>query len=292
MGIGRWLKGLLGSEADGIRLLGVALERRPDDLLGVPIEYRTFTVPKRTGGVRTIAAPAPLLKDLQVRILRRMLSRVCSHSAAHGFERGRSIVTHARMHVGQAVVVRLDIQDFFPNTSAERVFAFYRSIGWKRPAAERLTAWCTWEGGLPQGAPTSPRLANLLNSRLDARLTGLARASRGVYSRYADDLTFSFAEDRARAVKQVVHSAHEIVRDEGYRLHTKKKLRIMRRHARQSVTGLVVNDGVRLPRATRRRLRAIRHHLATGRSATLTPAQLEGWAALEHMVRTQGAPDA
>jgi len=107
------------------------------------------------------------------------------------------------------------------------------------------------------------------------------------YTRYADDLTFSFPGDHPGSIHRVLWFVRKIVEDEGYDLHIKKKLHIRRRHDRQQVTGLVVNERVNLPRAVRRRLRAIEHHLRTGRTATLTQAQLAGWKALQTMIAKQ-----
>src|SRR5205085_10993437 len=110
------------------------------------------------------------------------------------------------------------------------------------------------------------------------------------YSRYADDLVFSFDRDNHRAVQGVIWLTKQIVEETGYRLHQKKKLRIMRRCDRQMVTGLVVNDRVNLPRRTRRWLRAAEQRQKTGRNATLTPQQLAGWDALRSMIATQSTP--
>jgi len=277
--------------------------------LDVPVEelrsfqpnYREFEIPKRSGGTRRILAPDDATKALQRRILRRLLGRLRSHLAAHGFEKGRSIVTNAEAHVGQAVVVRMDLKDFFPATRAKRVRKYFRRIGWNRPAARLLTNLCTIEGGLPQGAPTSPRLSNLVNYRLDARLTGLAARRRVVdnfrggghlstreigatYTRYADDLTFSFPTDNPADIRYVIRVTRFIVGREGYELHLRKKLQIRRRHDRQQVTGLVVNARVNLPRATRRWLRAVEHRLASHGRSTLTPEQLAGWRAYHKMI--------
>jgi hypothetical protein len=163
-----------------------------------------------------------------------------------------------------------------------------------------LLRFCTHEDGLPQGAPTSPRLSNLVNYRLDARLTGLAARQRNrnprtgqrleyheigaTYSRYADDLTFSFPSDDPKAIHYIIRMTKSIVKAEGYLLHLRKKLQIRRRHACQLVTGLVVNERVNLPRKVRRWLRAVEHHQAGGRPTTLTPAQLAGWQAFRSMV--------
>jgi RNA-directed DNA polymerase len=279
------------------------LGMKEDELRRIEPAYREFFIPKRSGEPRRILAPQPPLQAVQRCILHRLLGRLKSHPAAHGFERGRSIVTNALPHAGRAVVLRFDIRDFFASTTDIRLRAFFFAHGWDAEAADLLTRICTFEGGLPQGATTSPRLSNLVNYRLDARLAALAAAParfRNVrtgsailkntapdsvrYTRYADDLTFSLAEDDAVHVKRLLWLVRYIVADEGYELHHKKKLHIQRRHDRQIVTGLVVNDTVNLPRARRRWLRAVEHRLQTGQQATLTPEQLAGWRAFAAMV--------
>jgi RNA-directed DNA polymerase len=241
--------------------------------------YHEYTVPKRTGGRRKIAAPEPELKRIQRLILRRVLRRLRAHAAAMAFERGRSIVTHAAAHASKAVVVRIDVKDFFGSLRADQVRSYFRAIGWDDAAADLLTDLCTHRGSLPQGAPTSPRLANLLSHRLDARLSALARNLGAAYTRYADDITYSFEADDGAAVHTLVRVTGLVLKDAGLTMHMKRKLRVRRRHQQQLVTGLVVNEGVRLPRRTRRWLRAVRHHLSTGREATLSPDQLGGWEA-------------
>jgi len=261
------------------------------ELLAVEPSYRRFTIPKRSGE-RRIAAPSPELRDLQRRILRRLLARLRVHPAVHGFERKRSIVTNALPHAGKEVVVRMDLRNFFESTPAERVERFFRKVGWDRKASRLLMILCTLDGSLPQGAPTSPRLSNLVNFRLDARLAGLARKLNATYTRYADDLTFSFEANDPPSIHGLLWWVKRIVNAEGYQLHQKKKLDIRRRHNRQLVTGLVVNESVDLPRATRRWLRAVDHHLAGGRPATLTPAQRAGWKSLASMVDRQAGRSA
>jgi RNA-directed DNA polymerase len=249
--------------------------------------YRAFQIPKRSGGQRTIYEPEETLKRVQRLVLRRLLKRLRSHAAAHGFERGRSIVTAALPHARRAVVLRMDVRDFFAETSAARVESYFRAVGWNAEAAALLARLSTHAGGLPQGAPTSPRLSNLVNFRLDARLSALARSLGAAYTRYADDMAFSFDADEHENVTSVIRATKKILGEEGYRLHTDKKLRVLRRHARQTVAGLVVNEGVRLPRATRRWLRAVEHRAARDGQTTLTPAQLQGWRALARMVSEQ-----
>jgi retron-type reverse transcriptase len=254
-------------------------------------QYTTFNIPKRNGGIRQILAPVEELKKLQKLILRRILGRLPAHDAAHGFEPGRSIVTNARVHVGREVVLRMDLKEFFSSTSATRVEQYFRTIGWDQSCAALLTKLCTHDGGLPQGAPTSPRLSNLLNTRLDARLAKLAATHHAIYTRYADDLTFSFDADvevqSKRLPNTLISFVKQILQQEGYQLHLHAKLKIQRRHDRQRVTGLVVNEKVQLPRDTRRWLRAVEHHQKTGKPCTLTRQQLDGWKSLTAMIEKQ-----
>lgn len=274
-------------------------------------KYREVFIPKRTGGKRRLHVPDDETKALQRRILHRLLAKLRVHDAAQGFEPERSIARNAVPHAHRAVVVRLDICDFFSSTSRDRVYDYFRCIGWNREAGELLTKLTTHEGGLPQGAPTSPRLSNLVNYILDARLAALARkpplamnpktlvrktqhlgaqpAGTAVYTRYADDITFSFDRDVRLDVKIAIRSTKNILADYGYRLHLKKKLHVRRRHQQQRVTGLVVNEKVQLPRKTRRWLRAVEHHIATGKPATLNEAQIAGWRALQKMISDQTA---
>jgi retron-type reverse transcriptase len=259
----------------------------------ISLKYRWHRIPKRSGGTRLLHSPNPALKKVQRQLLRRVFGKLKVHPAAHGFQRGRSIVTHARSHVGQAVVVRVDIEDFFPRTQGDRIFRYFRRIGWNRGASSLLLRLCTKRlgasVGLPQGAPTSPILSNLVNYGMDARLAGLARRSNARYSRYADDIIFSFSSDDRRFIRGVIRRVRRILNDSGYRMHGRAKLRVLRRHQRQIVTGLVVNEKVQLPRRTRRWLRAVEHHLKTGRRASLSRSQLAGWRALEKMIETQSS---
>ena len=314
MGFLSWLLKGRGHDVDELaRRLGIEpirekrvrrREARPEGvqetgLRGFQPRYREFTIPKRSGGTRRILAPADDLKSLQRTILRRLLGRLRAHPAAMGFERGRSIVTNARAHQGQAVVLRFDLVDFFPSTRAKRLRAYFRRIGWNRPATKLLLRLCTYEGGLPQGAPTSPRLSNLVNYRLDARLSGMARRLGAVYTRYADDITISFAADDRAKVHYIQGFLRRVVSEEGYKVHHRKKLSIRRRHQRQVVTGLVVNASVSLPRPLRRWLRAVEHRYRvqerglagyqpfsgpSPKKPTLSASQLQGWQALRAMV--------
>ncbi|MBI4617502.1 MAG: RNA-directed DNA polymerase [Planctomycetes bacterium] len=272
-----------------VAALARLLEVAEESLRALRPAYQEFAVPKRSGGTRTISAPEPELKALQRRILRRALARLKSHPAAKGFERGLSIVDNARPHAGKAVVVRMDLKEFFPSTRLVRVEEFFHRAGWNRDASRLLARLTTHRGGLPQGAPTSPKLANLVNRLMDVRLSRLAERLCATYTRYADDLTFSFAQDVPEAIHDLVARTKVIVDEFGYEIHHGKKLRIRRQHQRQLVTGLVVNDGIRLPRTTRRWLRAVEHRAKKGGDPppTLTAGSYAGWMSFVSMVERQ-----
>jgi retron-type reverse transcriptase len=265
-----------------------------DQLRKTPVDYHEFSIKKRRGGMRTLNVPNDALKAVQRTILKRLLARLAVHPAAHGFEPGRSIVTNAQGHVGKYQLLKMDIREFFPSTTKARVTAYFRTIGWDDDAASLLTRLCTYRGGLPQGAPTSPRLSNLLNVPLDARLQGLANEAGATYTRYADDMTFSFGPAKPEGVTgrgrvaMVIQVTKLVLDDYGYKLHQDKKLQLRHDHEQQLVTGLVVNEKLAIPREKRRLLRAVAHHFATGRDATVTPEQFAGWVAFKKMVEGPG----
>lgn len=268
---------------------------RQDQATAQP-KYREVRIPKRRGGTRMLHIPDPATKWTQRRILRRLLQGLKSHEAAMGFEKGKSIRDNAQRHIQSQVIVNLDLVDFFPSTHHLRVTAFFQRVGWNREAARWLTAWTCLAEGLPQGAPTSPRLSNLINRLMDQQLSecGTQRGFR--YSRYADDLTFSFPHHselvppNASDIRNLIRTVEGIVRGYGYRLHPQKR-RIRRAHQLQTVTGLVVNQKVQLPRETRRWLRAVNHHRRTGKEASLSTSQLLGWNAFQQMLGNEFSPN-
>ena len=242
--------------------------------------YSTWKLPKRKGGVRTITAPSGLLKAVQRSLLDQVLSKVTVHPAATGFHPGKSIVDNARPHVGQRVVLNVDIAGFFPGTR----FALVRHAvetampRWMSAEGRRLaTDICCHGGGLPIGAPTSPCLANIIMRSADKAISKVAQRRRLAYTRYADDITLS-GDDPA----PVLPFVRQVLKGLGYELDP-KKTNIFRRGRRQVVTGLVVNDKVSVPRVVRRRLRAAVHRATmedkppvTWHGREMAPQELEG----------------
>ncbi|MGK9173291.1 reverse transcriptase family protein [Yokenella regensburgei] len=268
--------------------------------------YRRFTLAKKSGGERLISAPMPRMKRAQYWILDNILNRVTLHDAAHGFVNGRNILSNALPHVNQAIVVNLDMENFFPTVNYRRVRGMFRQLGYAGQLATELAllttepeveqvmldgeTWYVQEDNrlLPQGAPTSPAISNIICRRLDSRLQAMARKLGFVYTRYADDMTFSSAQSTAN-VQQLLWRCRQIVKDEGFTLHP-AKTRVMRKSQKQEVTGIVVNEKPSLDRKTLKRFRALLFQIAKDGTegkrwgAGELMASLEGYANFVAMV--------
>ena len=276
------------------------------------LAYTHFTIHKRNGSARQIWAPVARLKFVQRWILHEILNNLTIHGAAHGFVRGKSIVTNAAVHSHSEILIKLDIKDFFPSVNWRRIKGVFRHAGYHEHIATLLALLCSesprqiveqngatyyvalGDRALPQGAPTSPALTNIICVNLDRRLTGLADKLGLRYSRYADDLTFSLpvnnaaqepkASKKSKAVKtvkntakdeknsqhnqmivQLLGSVNKILCEEGFTLNN-DKTKVIRTGNQQSVTGMVVNGehAPRVPRQIKRRLRAAIHNLEKG----------------------------
>jgi RNA-directed DNA polymerase len=273
--------------------------------------YTKFTIPKQNGKPRPIHAPKFGLRRVQRKILDLILSRVAPHAAAHGFVPGRSTVTNAAQHVGAKLILKFDLTDFFPTIHYFRVVGLFTSLGYavgdgifqsrdrKEQVAPTLARLCchtsniaNWgDARCPQGAPTSPAISNLVCRRLDARLQGLAEGQEGTYTRYADDLTFSFRKAEVD-VGRFRWWVDQICHQEGF-LVNQAKFRVIRSSQRQLVTGIVVNEVLRVPRDERRKFRAILHQCqlngveSQARGRENFEEYLRGYAAYLHMVHPE-----
>jgi len=260
------------------------LERRVAEPLR---HYRWSARPKRNG-VRLLAAPKPRLKEIQRRLLRHVLAPIELHPAAHGGVRRRSVASALAPHSGAEVVIRADLESFFASVAARRVYGVLRKAGYPEAVAYTITGLCTtvvphgvWRAvavphdvdrhrrlgqalalpHLPQGAPTSPALANLVAFSLDRRLSGLARVFDAEYTRYVDDLTFS-GRDRLRGGRSAfVEQLAAIVLDEGFQLVEAKTV-VLGAAGRQQALGAVLNHHPTLSRPERDALRALLHNCA------------------------------
>lgn len=270
--------------------------------------YHRFTIPKRTGGQRVISAPKRRLRTAQGWVLASIFAGLEVHPAAAAFRPKRSILDNAATHAGRAVVVRVDLKDFFPSITFRRVKGLFESFGYNEGIATLLALITTeapratlsldgqkrfvsiGERQLPQGACTSPAITNVLCRKLDRRLTGAAQSFGFIYSRYADDLVFSHQSGDA-PLGALLALLRMILTQEGFTIN-EAKTAIMRGHQRQTVTGLVVNgEAPRLSREDLRRFRAFLHHCerdgfdsVTAKLGRNAQAYASGYLSFIHMV--------
>jgi retron-type reverse transcriptase len=253
--------------------------------------YHRSWIRKADGSGRLLEAPKRELKDLQRMVLHGILDRIPPHPAAHGFTRGRSALSGARLHTGREAVLRLDLESFFTAVTAGRVYGIFRTAGYPEPLAHLLTGLCTTTtpafvrraappapspgatarrrrtlqalavAHLPQGSPTSPALANLAALGFDRRLAGLAGRFGATYTRYADDITLSGDRALIRKAGRIVALVEAIAAAEGFRVND-AKTRVRSRAKRQLVNGLVVNKHPNVTRGDYDRLRAVLHDAA------------------------------
>lgn len=260
-------------------LVGVQYEYLLRAMNGPHRFYRDFYIQKKNGGRRHISEPLPILKEIQKWILENILSKLEPSPYAKAFVRGASIRENARFHLRQSIVLNIDIKDYFGSVRAGAVYKIFRNLGYTRAVASALTNICTLDGVLPQGAPTSPCISNIVSRRLDMRLSGYCKRRKIRYTRYADDLTFS-GSFRAGILISFVE---RICSESGFSLN-EKKTRAMPRHTSQEVTGIIVNQRIRAPKEYRRKLRQEMHFIKKfGLEGHMSKAGIEKANYLDHL---------
>lgn len=238
--------------------------------------YHRYTIPKRNGGERKIAAPKSVLKNAQSKILELILEKLELSDSAHGFIKGRSVVSSAEVHTNQPeLLINIDIENFFPTITFVRVRGMFHSFGYSLYMASLLAMLCTYceripievkgqikyvktsERILPQGSPASPMITNIICRRLDKKLNFLAEKHQFHYSRYADDMSFSFEKGiDQKQVRKVVSEIENIVQYEGFRIN-KAKTHYLKKSNRQCITGIVINnEQIGVPKVWIKRMRA------------------------------------
>jgi len=220
------------------------------------VAYSTFKLPKKKGGFRSIDAPSKDMKLVQRWILDNILYKLNAGEYAHGFVPGKSIATNASIHVAQDLVLGIDLKDFFPSITLGRVIGLFRGIGYNEEIAHVLGELCTFNWKLPQGAPTSPMISNLIAWKIDIKLSGFCKKRNLNYSRYADDITISGGKHLPKYKTLIFRKIEE----EGFSINW-DKVRLHNRGSSQRVTGLVVNDKLTLGRKKKKTLRAIVHNI-------------------------------
>lgn len=221
--------------------------------------YKTYEIPKKSGGKRTISQPSKKLKGLQSWILVNILNKIQVSPSCKGFRKGSSTLDNALPHIGANTILNLDLKDFFPTVTAKQVYNIFKTIGYNKLIATVFTNICTYKETLPQGSSCSPMLANLTAWTLDLRIQGYV-GKRGIsYTRYADDLSFS-GLNPTKVIK-IIPMIKEIINDENF-IVNHKKTRIASSARAKIVTGLIINeDSVGIGKQKYKDLRAKIHHL-------------------------------
>jgi retron-type reverse transcriptase len=253
-------------------------------------EYREVKIPKATGGERSLHIPSDELKALQTQLstifTRELDSKISK--VAHAFRPFRSTVTNARPHLGCAVLIKLDIKDFFPSVTAEHVRPWLAKISYSNVIQDRLLDLTMCDQGLPQGAPTSPILSNLALKPFDTKLYSLCHFYGCKYTRYADDITISLEEDKSELIRLLIAMVENELAINGFKLNKQRqKLHVLRPHQAQRICGITINSGrPTIARKQRRLLRAAEHRLTAMGESSFSQNALLGWNSYVHMVHS------
>ena len=217
--------------------------------------YKTFNVKKKNGSYRTINEPLNQLFTIQKEFSLFFLMNRSKNENSHGFELNKSIITNANKHVNKKIVLNIDLENFFLNISTSRIVEFLiKKFNVSEIKATKIADILTYKNSLPQGSPSSPIISNFICEKLDLELYKYCRRFNITYTRYADDMSFSFSFDKLP--KFQVNNIISIIEQNGFKIN-KAKYRYYYRNTRQIVTGLVVNEKVNVKREFYKNLRAI-----------------------------------
>ncbi len=275
----------LHTRADVAELLEIDKKQLNYHLYIVPPSkrYAVFEIPKKSGGVRKIMAPVTALKILQKKLNKVLMTIYHPKAPVQGFVPERSIVTNAQRHKRQRYVLNLDLKDFFPSINFGRVRGMFMATPYKLDpeAATVLAQVCCFDNQLPQGSPTSPIVSNMICAKMDSQLRLLAQKHKCIYTRYADDITFStslpqFPPALARHSErtgqlELGDELLQLIKENGFEVNP-QKVRLRTRNRRQEVTGLTVN---RFPNVERKYVRQIRAMLHAWKIYGLDAAEKE-----------------
>ncbi len=232
--------------------------------------YTQFEIPKKSGGFRIITAPQTSLKILQSKVNQIFTSIYKPKPSTHGFTIGKNVVTNAQKHLRQRYILNLDLQDFFPSINFGRVRGLLMANPYQctEEVATVLAQICCYDNQLPQGSPSSPIISNMICAKLDSQLQSLAKKYQCIYTRYADDITFSTSRFKfprhlvyfSTESEELVlgHELEKVIEENGFSVN-KSKIRLQSKYGHQEVTGITVNEKLNVNRKYIRRIRAILH---------------------------------
>jgi Reverse transcriptase (RNA-dependent DNA polymerase). len=231
----------------------------------ISLNYRSFRIPKRSGGSRVISAPKPGLMAIQRVIADEIRARSKINSNVVGYVHGKSIKSHAGAHLTSTAFIKIDVQDFFPSITEEKVYRALRGLGFSESILPTLVRISCLNGALPQGSPASPPISNIVLSDADTKLTAFAAAHKLTYTRYADDIVLSGHVDDY----QLADLAIDIVEQEGFRVNVFKSF-FAHRPKKMILTGLSIASGdLKVPRSFKRTVRQDAYRLAAQGTAVM-----------------------
>lgn len=223
--------------------------------------YKTYPIKKNKGGERIISQPSKALKALQSWILHNILNKVNVSEVSKGFEKGSSILDNASPHLNANAILVIDIENFFPSISTQKIYTIFHSLGYNSLISTIFKNICCYNGSLPQGSPCSPKLSNIVCFRLDSRIQGYVNKKGIIYTRYADDLTFS--STHPNRLRTLLPFLEKILKEEGFNLNA-DKTRVMGNSRAKKVTGLIISDSdVGIGKRAYKKLRAKIFQLST-----------------------------
>ena len=199
--------------------------------------YRDFEILKKNGTKRLISEPLPSLKEIQIWILKNILYKVPVSPFAKAYKPNVKLIENLKFHKKQPKVFTLDLENFFPSIKVKAIEKLFRQLGYSRMVSILLSKLCTRDGSLPQGAPTSPYLSNLILKNADVEIFNFCKKRKIRYTRYADDLSFSGDFDEKELLEKVTQTIEKL----GLAIN-QSKTKLMTPNTRQTVTGIVVNE--------------------------------------------------
>lgn len=217
----------------------------------IDANYEEIIIHKKTGGLRFLNAPSKTLKDIQKRILKNVLEEKKTSNYTYAYIKGCSIIDNAKPHVDKSKIVKLDIKDFFDNINFNMVYSTcFNETLYPKKLGMLLANLCTYNNSLPQGAPTSGYISNIVLRSFDEKIGLFCKNNDIEYTRYCDDMTFSGDFNTRKLIKKV----NELLYEEGFCLN-KKKIVVVNKKARQQVTGIVVNNKLSIRKSYKKKIR-------------------------------------
>lgn len=270
------------------QVIGIKYKVLTKILYGNKVEsyYRSFTIPKKSGGTRNIKAPTGYLLDVQ-KMISKYLSEIQeknNNKYSFAFEKNKNIIKNASKHINRKFVINIDLKDFFESFTFPRVRGFFiknKNFKYSPKLATKVANLVCYEGSLPQGAPTSPVITNLIARILDHKILSVVKKYNLFYTRYADDLTFSTNDFKIKDnYESFLHDINKVVTKFGFEInHTKTNIQY--KDNRQTVTGLITNKKIGVPKEYKTTTRAMANELYKTETFTINGEegdlnQLEG----------------